>query len=332
MKEELIIRIIGKATLECPELDQRKLRDILQEVLYDYTVEMESREIALVSDINDRIKLYLISKKMDGVADSTLKNYSLHLNRFASFIRKDVNEIDTMDIRRYLAHLMTVNKIKNSTLDTEKSILKSFFSWLEIEDFIEKSPAKKLKPTKVEKREVKHLSIEELEQLREACETTRQRALLEFMFSTGGRLAEIAQVNISAIDWGNCSVQVIGKGNKERTIYFSPKAKMHIKKYMLERGISEEDALFIGAIKPHKRMGHNAIQQEIKRIASAAGLEDKVHPHILRHTFATLGLKSGMPLPVIQQILGHSSMDTTLIYAAMDKGTVEYEYGKHMSL
>jgi len=318
--------------LECPEIDQHKLRGILEEVLYNYDVQLASREIALMDDMSNMIKLYLVSKKMDGVADSTLKNYAIHLNRFASFTRKNVAEIDVMDIRRYLGELMTINKIKNSTLDTEKSIIKSFFSWLEIEDFITKNPAKKLKPTKTEKRDRKHLTIEELEQLREARETTRQRALLEFMFSTGGRLAEIAQVNISAIDWGNSSVQVIGKGNKERTIYFSPKAKMHIKRYILERGISEEDALFIGSIKPNKRLGHDAIQMEIKRIASAAGLEDKVHPHILRHTFATLGLKSGMPLPVIQQILGHSSMDTTLIYASLDKGTVEYEYGKHMSI
>lgn len=216
LKNEVIIKILGKASLAMPEIEQLKLRDILEEVLYTYEVTSKTKELAVINDIQDKIILFLASKKIDGLSDKSLYNYKLQLARFSSYMQKDIDKIETMDIRMFLGYLSKQNNLKQTSLSTTISILKSFFNWLEQEEYILKSPMRKIKQPKKQKNLRKAFTIEELEVLRNACKTLRERALLEFIFSTGCRLSEISNIKIKDINWSNYSLKVIGKGSKER--------------------------------------------------------------------------------------------------------------------
>ncbi|APQ78367.1 site-specific tyrosine recombinase/integron integrase [Clostridium botulinum] len=323
-KEEVVIKLVGKLSLEFPDIDQLKVRSIAEEVLYKYRVLPE--ETGLVSsDIEEKLTIYLASKKLDGLSLETLKNYRYNLIIFADYLRKPLAAIETMDLRMFLA--ARCKNMKPSSMNGQISILKSFFGWLATEEYIPKNPAAKLKQTKEPKRVRKPLTEEEAELLRQACETFRQKALTEFLISTGCRLDEVFKVNKDNINWHEMSLFVIGKGNKERKVYFNTKAKILLKKYLLTRE-DDDPALFVTSKKPYHRLGKRSIQREFKKIANMAGIEKSIHPHLFRHSFATYKINSGMPMPIIQHLMGHESPATTQIYAQLSEETVKYEYKK----
>lgn len=329
--DEVVIKIISKVTTEYEEVDANKLRCILEKILSDYEIKPMTKELTTTAtDMQDKIYLYVASKKIDGVKVSTLKNYVLHLKRFAKFINKNVKDIETMDIRRYLAYLMQQLHLKDTTLETEKSILKSFFSWLTDEEYIAKSPAKKIKATKINRRLRNALDDEKLERLRDACKTPRQRALVEFFFSTGCRLSEVVSLNISDLNWNECTFRVTGKGNKERNAGFSKKARLYLKKYLASRADMSCQALFVSEKKPYGRLKNRAIEKEFHKIQAQAHMDESIYPHLMRHTMATMGLKSGMRIETIQKLLGHSNISTTEIYAEVADETVKEEYRKYL--
>lgn len=327
-KEEVVVRIVGKINLEFPEIDQRVVREIVQEVLYDYDLTPVERSLVIHSNMSDKLLLFLASKKIDGLSKLTLEGYHRHLNRFSLFIRKNVEDITAMDIRMYLAAYAKTG-VKNTTIATEASILKSFFQWLEDEEYILRSPMRKIKPIKVEKRLRKALTIEELELCREACSTYRQRAMLEFFYSTGCRLDEAVKLNRTDINWQDLSVKVIGKGNKERPVYITQKAKIHIQKYLMSR-LDNCEALFVTERKPTVRLGRRSFEREIAKIGELAGIKRKVYPHLIRHTTATNLLNNGADLVTVQKILGHEDPATTQIYAQVSDEKVKHEYRKHL--
>lgn len=330
LEEELIIKVIGKLSLEYPDINQHKVRELLYECINGY--EITARETALVaSDIPDRATMYLAVKRLDGLSEKTLYNYKLHLERFASIVVKPLSIITTNDIRVYLAMLSKSKDLKQTSMATEISILKSFFGWLHDEEIIEKNPMKKIKQPKKEKRLRKSLTQEELELLRDSCKTTRQRAILEFLFSTGCRLEEMVNTNIEDIKWDKSELNVIGKGNKERTVYLNAKAKLYLKKYLEERKNRSNPALFICSKHPFGRLGNRSVEREINKIAKAAGFDKSIFPHLIRHTTATLGLQAGMSLTSIQHLLGHEDPSTTQIYAETSNSDVKYEYNKFLN-
>ncbi len=333
LEDELIVKIIGKLSLEYPDMDQLRVRELLYECVNNY--EITARETALVaSDIPERAVMYLAIKKLDGLSKTTLYNYKLHLERFSSMVVKPLSMITTNDIRLYLAMLSKVNNLKQTSIATEISVLKSFFSWLANEEIIVKNPMVKIKSPKKEKRLRKSLTQEELELLRDACESERERAILEFLFSTGCRLAELVGVDIKDIDWNSSSLKVIGKGNKERVVYLNPKSRIYIDKYLKTRDELDKltsPALFICSKRPYNRLGRRSVEREVNIIAERAGFNKSVFPHLLRHTMATLGLKSGMSLTTVQKILGHEDPGTTEIYAEIDNGTIQNEFNKFLN-
>jgi integrase/recombinase XerD len=328
-KEEVAVRIVDRLGSVYPNrFDPQVAKGIVDEVLYDYDLRAAERALVVRNNLLDKAFLYVAAKKIDGLSDLTLKSYVLHLKHFASMMAKNVEDITAMDIRMYLAAYSKTG-VKNTTLATKISVLKSFFSWLETEDYIVKSPMRKIKNVKTEKRLRKAIGVEELEMLREACQTYRQRALLEFFYTTGCRLDEVVKLNKAGIDWDRLSVKVIGKGNKERTVFISVKAKLHIQKYLMTR-LDDCKALFITERRPYRRMGRRAIQREIAKIGKQAGLEQEIYPHLIRHTTATNLINNGADLVTVQKILGHGDPSTTQIYAEMSNENVEHEYRKHM--
>lgn len=326
--QEATIRIVGKLDLLYPGMfDQAKIRQAVEEVLYEYDITIKETLPAVIDNMRDRILMYLATRKTEGLSDITLKSYGRTLIRFSGYMRKNVEDISAMDIRMYLANRAKEN-VKNTTLANDTDILRGFFKWLEDEEYILKSPMRKIKTVKVEKRLREALTKEEFEVLRTGAKTLRQKALLELLYSTGCRLEEVEQMKKKDIDWQRLQIRVVGKGNKERIVYINATAQVHLRKYLMSR-LDDCDSVLVTERAPIKFMGRRAIQREINKIAKQSGLNINVYPHLIRHTFATHMLNSGMSLNILQQILGHDDPSTTLVYAKLDNVTVENEYRKY---
>lgn len=300
------------SAISCPNMDKLELQQTLSSILSHYDIKP-----ALIPnghpDLQQKIKLFLSGKRLEGLSPLTLDSYAIELRIFAEHVQKATDEITTADIRTYLGEC---DYLKTSSLSRRLSVLKSMFSWLSNEGVIAKDVTKQIKPPKKEQRVPKALTIEELEMIREACITPRERALVEVLYATGGRLSEIQKMNRQDIDYQAMSVLVVGKGNKERPVYFSFKALYHLKKYLMRR-MDDVDALFITERQPYRRLSARGIQREVKIIADRSEVKKNVHPHIFRHTFATLMLNNGADLVAVQGLLGHTDPATTQIYASM---------------
>lgn len=329
LKNEKIIEIIDKITTKYSNINGVYLRNMIEEVLYNCDIVSLENALVVRNNTLDKIKIYLASKKIDGLSDRTLKGYYEHLTRFSNQIHKNVEDITTTDIRMYLA-LYVKTGIKNSTLATEISTLKAFFKWLRIEKYISDNPMDRIKNVQIDKYIREYLTHEELELVRDSCKTLRQRALIEFMYSTGSRLEETIKLNKSDINWQELSVKVVGKGNKERIVLISPKAKIHLQKYLMSR-LDDEPALFVTERYPIKRLGRRSIEREFTKIGENAKLSKSFFPHILRHTVASHLLQSGATLSEVQRYLGHSSPTTTQIYSRITDDMVKIAHKKYIN-
>jgi len=296
----------------CPNADKPELQQSITAILSQYDI----KPTLLLSghpDLQQKIKLFLSGKRLEGLSPLTLKGYTNELRIFSGHVQKAASEITTADIRIYMSEC---SHLKTASLAKRLSILKSMFGWLANEEILARDPTKRIKPPKKEQRVPKALTIEELEMIREACITPRERALVEVLYATGGRLSEIQKMSREDIDYQAMSVLVVGKGNKERPIYFSFKAMYHLRKYLMRR-TDNDPALFVSQRKPYRRLSDRGIQREVKVIADRSEVTKNVHPHIFRHTFATLLLNNGADLVAVQGLLGHSDPGTTQIYATM---------------
>lgn len=308
-EEQLITELVSYISTVTP-INVEGTRSRLSSLITNYHIsKVEQHETH--PDLTEKIHLYLSSKKLEGLSDITLDGYELELGLFAERIKKKVENVSTSDIRVYLGEK---SHLKMSTIGRKLSILKSFFGWLASEEIIQRDPSTKLKIPKTKERQPKSLTIEQLEILREACTTDRQRAIIEALYATGMRLSELHQLNRNDINQQTMSCTVIGKGNKERDVYFSFKAMYHLNKYLNSRS-DDCEALVVRGRKPHTRLSKRMIQSEVDKIAKRAGLDKKISPHVMRHTFATLTLNNGAELVAVQELLGHSSSETTLRYA-----------------
>lgn len=324
-KNEVVIKLIGRLSLEFPEMDQLKARTVIEEVLYKYEVTPNETGL-MVSDIDDRLQMFLAVRKLEGLSDKTLKNNNYELLKFSQFIRKPLSAVNVTDLRIYLAN--RCKGLQANTINTIITTLKKFFSWLFEEGYIPSNPGSKLKRTKEPKRIKQPLNKKEVEQLKVACKKLREKALIHFLYATGCRLGEVVKIKKTDINWSERTLFVIGKGDKEREVCFDQAAELHLQNY-LESRTDDCDALFVtekGKNGKRSRLGDRAIQKEIKKIANRIGINKSIHPHLFRRTFASHKLNSGAPLNVVQGWLGHSNPATTQIYAITSRETLIHEY------
>lgn len=256
---------------------------------------------------------YQADKRIEGYSRLTLKMYGYQCSMLKRFVGNvSMEDITTDELKTYL--IDHGSHLKPSSLGHRVRFIRSLFKWTHEEGFIVKNPASKLKEPKMGKRIPKFLSKHEIEHLREACETTMEKALFEFFYSTGCRIGEVATLNREDIDFIGNSVIVLGKGDKEREVYFNVRCAIWLKRYLEERDDNEK-CLFVTERNPKKRMSIDTLRYILKRVSKRSGINKSIHPHQLRHSYATHLINNGAPLEVIQSLLGHEKSETTRIYA-----------------
>lgn len=314
------IDLIAKLTALMPEC-AREIIKIMRE--YDVqTAQMYDR-----SNLPRRVEAFLAAKRIDGCRPKMIKGYRERLKMFMTQCSKPVQQITTDDLREYLAYLVDERHLMDNSVQAHINTLRSFFSWLVDEDNIRKSPMRKIKSLKIDKLRSRHpLTAEQLELVRDGCKGYKEKALVEFLVSSGCRVSEVAGLRVDNIDWRDRKCKVIGKGNKERTIYFSVRAKLMLQLYIAERRGGE--ALFASSRAPYEPLTDRGIEKMISKLGKRIGMERPLYPHLMRHTFASHALNCGMELTIIQHLLGHSDPKTTLIYAEIDPIRVQYEYNR----
>ena len=314
------IDLIAKLTALMPEC----AREIIK-IMREYDV--QTAQVYDRSNLPRRVEAFLAAKRIDGCRPKTINGYRERLKLFMTQCSKPVQQITTDDLREYLAYLVDERHLMDNSVQAHINTLRSFFSWLVDEDNIRKSPMRKIKSLKIDKLRSRHpLTAEQLELVRDGCRGYKEKALVEFLVSSGCRVSEVAGLRVDDIDWRDRKCKVIGKGNKERTVYFSVRAKLMLQLYIAERRGGE--ALFASSRAPYEPLTDRGIEKMISKLGKRIGMERPLYPHLMRHTFASHALNCGMELTIIQHLLGHSDPKTTLIYAEIDPIRVQYEYNR----
>lgn len=330
MKDEFVTNVLTRMIDKITEEQCNELKEALYMALQNYELEQRCTEVLdLDRSYTHYMQLFLVRKKAEGKSDRTLKLYKLHLERMLQFLNMKVEKITENDLFCYLAKYKKDRKVTNGYLDNIRLVFSSFFGWLNAKGYIPKNPAMGLEPIKTEKRIKKPLSDEELEKIRMACEQERDLALIEFLYSTGVRVSELVALNRQDIDFYGKNVIVYGKGSKERETYLTATSCLHLKAYLGSR-TDDNEALFVSSRAPHKRLTVSGIEKILRTLGQSAGVE-KVHPHRLRRTMATNVLKKGMPIEEVKELLGHTKLDTTMIYCTVSKDNVKHSHQRLMS-
>ncbi len=307
------------------------LKEILTEICLNYQIEiLEQKQREEISHNNEELlNKFISSKEIEGCSTRTLNYYKDNITKMLEKINLPIEEITTEILRDYLADYKNNSKTGMVTIDNIRRTLSSFFAWLENEDYIVKSPVRRIHKVKTTRRVKETLTDENLEKLRDICSNVKDLAILELLISTGMRVGELTRLNISDMDFQERSCIVLGRGNTEREVYFSAKSKMYIEKY-LETRTDDNEALFVSIIKLYNRLGISGIEMVIRDLGKEANI-NKVHPHKFRRTMATMAIDKGMPIEQVQKLLGHIKIDTTMEYAMVNKNNVKISHRKYIT-
>lgn len=327
MKQQIINEIVTAMLPNINNQQAEKLQTVLNNVLLHYSVcvfsESEKQEEP------DYLELFLSAKRIEGCSEKTLNYYQATILTMLNDLKKDVKQVTTEEIRQYLTDYQARKKSSKVTIDNIRRILSSFFSWLEDEDYILKSPVRRIHKVKTVSNIKETYSDEALELMRDNCNELRDLAMIDLLASTGMRVGEMVLLNREDINFHERECVVFGKGNKERMVYFDARTKIHLQNYLNSRDDSES-ALFVSLKYPHNRLKINGVEKRLRNIGQQLGI-NKVHPHKFRRTLATLAIDKGMPIEQLQQLLGHKRIDTTLQYAMVKQSNVKIAHRKYLS-
>jgi len=299
----------------------------LQEVIIRNFAENEAEKKEISN--TEFMKMFLDAKRIEGCSERTIHYYKTTVEHLISQIETGVRKITTEEIREYLSNYQKRNNCTNVTIDNVRRNISSFFSWLEEEDYILKSPMKRIHKIKTKTVVKNTISDEGIEKLRDNCKEKRDLAIIDLLYSTGIRVGELVNLNIDDIDLDGRECIVYGKGDKERRVYFDAKAKVHLKEYIEERQ-DENEALFVTLDAPHDRLKISGVEIRLRKLGRELEL-DKIHPHKFRRSMATRAIDKGMPIEQVQKILGHSQIDTTMQCAMVNQNNVKTSHQKYMT-
>ena len=328
MKQELTTEVIQLMLpyLDNAQLDQ--LRLVMEQALFHYEVRCAEAK-AHADDSNELLSKFIAAKRIEGCSEKTLKYYQTTIGAMVSSLGKSVRRILTEDLRTYLTEYQSRNQSSKVTIDNIRRILSSFFSWLEDEDYIVKSPVRRIHKVKTASSIKETYSDEDLEKMRDNCEELRDLAMIDMLASTGMRIGEMVLLNRDDINFAERECVAFGKGDKERIVYFDARAKLHLKEYLDSR-TDENSALFVTLRPPYKRIHIGGIEHRLREMGKRLDIP-KVHPHKFRRTLATMAIDKGMPIEQLQRLLGHQRIDTTLQYAMVKQSNVKSAHRKYIS-
>lgn len=327
MKNEVLVELVKR------DLDSDTVREViacLDVVAYKYdVVKKETQIVPFNQELPDMVKAYLVSRKVEGYAAGTLDNFHRFLKIFFWQVQKAPQDVTALDVRVFLHKYQEERGVSDRSLDKIRGYICSFFKWAAAEEYIPKDPTTSIKAIKYEAKERSYCSQMELEYLRKACNTLKERAILELFYSTGCRVAELVNLKKTDIDFKEGTVLLFGKGKKYRTSYVNAKAEVAVKEYLASR-VDDHDALFVSDRRPYNPIGIAGVQKIIRNLAMRASnnLSHPVTPHILRHTTATTMANNDVDLIVIKTIMGHESANTTMNYIHQTRDIVKMTHRK----
>lgn len=326
MKQNLINDVVQEMIPFLNNAQAEKLQMVLQHTLFNYeVVESENKDNDSEQNL---VELFLSAKRIEGCSEKSLKYYNATIQALLDGVGKPIKHIQTDDIRNYLTEYQTKKKSSRVTIDNIRRILSSFFSWLEDEDYILKSPVRRIHKVKTASNIKETYSDEELELMRDNCLEIRDLAMIDMLASTGMRVGEMVLLNKADINFNERECIVFGKGDKERIVYFDARTKIHLKEYLQSR-TDDNPALFVSLKAPNDRISIGGIEARLRKFGKQLGLQ-KVHPHKFRRTLATMAIDKGMPIEQLQQLLGHRRIDTTLQYAMVKQSNVKIAHRKYI--
>ena len=326
MKQNLINDVVRDMLPYLNNAQIERLQAVMQHALFSYEViENENKDSSVEQDF---VELFLSAKRIEGCSEKSLKYYKATIEAMLNELHKDVKHIVTDDIRVYLTEYQEKKKSSKVTIDNIRRILSSFFSWLEDEDYILKSPVRRIHKVKTGTNIKETYSDEALELMRDNCTELRDLAIIDLLASTGMRAGEMVLLNRNDIDFNERECIVFGKGSNERVVYFDARTKIHLQNY-LESRTDDNPALFVSLKSPHERLKIGGVEVRLREFGKQLGLQ-KVHPHKFRRTLATMAIDKGMPIEQLQQLLGHRKIDTTLQYAMVKQSNVKIAHRKYI--
>lgn len=307
----------------------KRLQQVLETALDRYFESDDTQDASQMDEVNKKmLDAFIDAKRIEGCSEKSLRYYKNTIDKMLVSINKGIQEIETDDIRNYLTNYQLEHGSSKVTIDNMRRILSSLFSWLEDEDYILKSPVRRIHKVKSAAVIKETYTDEALELLRDNCTELRDLAMIDMLASTGMRVGEMVLLNRNDIDFNERECIVFGKGSKERVVYFDARTKIHLQNY-LESRKDNNPALFVSLKSPHERLKIGGVEVRLREFGKKLGLQ-KVHPHKFRRTLATMAIDKGMPIEQLQQLLGHSKIDTTLQYAMVKQSNVKIAHRKYI--
>ena len=320
--EEKVVIILNEMSEYLSVSQMKKLQEVMLKVFAENTE--EKRNIP-----NDEyLKMFLAAKQIEGCSDRTIQYYDVTIAKMLSKMTIPIRKITTEDMRAYLSDYQKINDCSKVTVDNVRRNISSFFSWLEEENYILKSPMRRIHKIKTNQQVKEIVSDEDIERLRDSCFNPRDLAIIDLLYSTGIRVGELVNLNISDVNFETRECIVLGKGGKERKVYFDAKAKLHLQNYLNKRN-DNNPALFVTLDCPHDRVKISGIEIRVRQLGRNLNL-NKIHPHKFRRTMATRAIDKGMPIEQVQKLLGHSQIDTTMQYAMVNQNNVKASHRRYV--
>lgn len=331
MKKELIKQIEQQMAAVLNNAQNEKLNEVLEHVLYAVEIipKQSATELSQSKTNGELLADFLAAKQVEGCSARSIGYYKSTLENAIKILEKPLNQIETEDLRIYLSEYQKKNNAGKQTIDNIRRILSSFFTWLEDENYILKSPVRRIHKIKTAKLVKETYTDENLVVLRDNCTNLRDLAIIDILMSTGMRVGELVKLNIVDVDFVNRECVVFGKGSKERQVYFDARTKIHLQNYLNSR-TDKNPALFVSLLEPHNRLEISGVEITLRKLGRKLGI-NKVHPHKFRRTLATRAIDKGMPIEQVQKLLGHQKIDTTMEYAMVDQENVKNSHKKFIS-
>ena len=321
--EEKIVTILNEMSEYLTIAQMKKLQEVMLDA-FSGRIEKQQQ----ISN-QEYLRMFLAAKTIEGCSNRTIQYYRVTIEKMLSVMEQPIRKITTEDMRSYLSRYQDWNDCSKVTVDNVRRNISSFFSWLEEENYILKSPMRRIHKIKTNQQVKEIITDEDIERLRDSCNCKRDLAMIDLLYSTGIRVGELVNLNITDVDFEARECVVFGKGGKERRVYFDAKSKLHLQTYIESRE-DDNEALFVTLDAPYDRLKISGVEIRMRSLGRSINLT-RIHPHKFRRTMATRAIDKGMPIEQVQKILGHSQIDTTMQYAMVNQSNVKISHRKYIS-